>query len=120
MKRICFYLLLTSAISVCNAQHQTANQTPQATSKTLFDAWRTRNKANALQVATKAAVDKLFGTVFRTQRKLTGCHDASQTEKGLYYCVYKDSEDDLLSVAFYMRKTKNGWLIHQVSFSAED
>lgn len=121
MKKTVLLALLLGWLTLpaTHAQTNPANATPQAASKALFDAWRTKNKAKALQVASKEAVEKLFGVIFRKQRHLTECNDASDTEKGLYYCVYEDSEDNLLSVAFYMKKTSKGWRIHQVSFSAE-
>jgi hypothetical protein len=119
LRCIVFLSVCCGGIPLATAAQPPVFATPQAASKALFEAWRAKNRAKALQVANKASVDKLFGTLFRRQRRLTGCHDASDTEKGLYYCVYQDSEDDLLSVAFYMKKTKNGWRIHLVSFSAE-
>lgn len=119
MKKYLFYMIFVFVLSLSPLTAQTPFATPQAASKALFEAWRTKNKVKALQVANKDAVEKLFSTKFRTQRKLSECQDASDTEKGLFYCVYEDSEDSLLSVAFYMKKTKKGWFIREVTFSAE-
>ncbi|MDJ1495725.1 hypothetical protein QNI19_22505 [Cytophagaceae bacterium DM2B3-1] len=114
---VVYSLLILCALPV---KAQTTYATPQAAAKALFEAWRTKNRTKALQVANDESVDKLMGTIFRKQRKLTECHDASDTEKGLYYCVYGDSEDELLSVAFYMTKTRKGWKVKRVSFAAEE
>ncbi len=119
LKCIVWLSILYGGVSLSASAQQPVFATPQTASKALFEAWRTKNRTKALQVATKESVDKLFSTIFRKQRKLTECHDASDTEKGLHYCVYEDSEDNLLSVAFYMKKVKNSWRIHLVSFSAE-
>ena len=117
---------LISAIVCClvfinqaAAQQQVTFKTPQAAAKALYAAWRTKSKTKARAAADSRAVEKLFGAKFQPKWKFAGCRDESETEKGLFQCIYKDSADDLLSVAFDTYKTKRGWRIRWLTFGAE-
>ena len=98
---------------------QTKFTTPQAAANALYAAWKTKNKTKAKLAAEDKAIDKLFGTRFQPKWKFAGCNDESDTEKGLFQCVYKDSSDDLLSVAFDVFKGKRGWRVRWLTFGAE-
>ena len=99
---------------------QTGFKTPQAAANALYAAWRTKNKVKAKTAADAAAINKLFGTKFQSKWKFAGCNDESDTEKGLFQCVYKDSSDDVLAVAFDTFKTKKGWRVRSLTFGAEE
>lgn len=116
---------LVCCVAVClllgqTAAAQTNFKTPQAAAKALYAAWRTKNKTKARAAADNRAVEKLFGARFQPKWKFAGCNDASETEKGLFQCIYKDSSDDLLSVAFDTFKTKRGWRVRWLTFGAEN
>ncbi len=100
---------------------QTVFKTPQAAAKTLYSAWRTKNKALARTAADNKAIEKLFSVKFQPKWKFAGCADESETEKGLFQCVYKDASDAVLSVAFDTIKTKRyGWRVRWMTFGAEN
>lgn len=99
---------------------QTIFKTPQAAANALYTAWRTKNKVKAKAAADNAAIEKLFGAKFQPKWKFAGCNDATDTEKGLFQCVYKDVSDNLLSVAFDTFKTKKGWRVRSLTFGAEN
>lgn len=109
-------LCLVFAFSVAA---QTIYKTPQAAANALYSAWRVKNKAKARTAAGDKAIEKLFSTRFQPKWKFAGCNDQSETEKGLFQCVYKDASDDILSVAFDVIKTKRGWRIRWLTFGAE-
>ncbi len=102
-----------------SAAAQTTFQTPQSAANALYAAWKTKNKAKAKLAADDKAVEKLFGTKFQPKWKFSGCNNESDTEKGLFQCIYKDASDDLLSVAFDTFKTKKGWRVRRLTFGAE-
>ncbi len=108
------------AVAVSNLAAQTTFKTPQSAAAALYSAWRTKNKEKARCAADNEAVDKLFGAKFQPKWKFAGCNDESDTEKGLFQCIYKDASDDLLSVAFDTFKTKRGWRIRSLTFGAEN
>jgi hypothetical protein len=117
MKKIIVLLLcLTFPLS---ALAQAGFKTPQAAAGALYAAWRTKNKAKARLAADDKAIDKLFSTRFQAKWKFAGCNDQSETEKGLFQCIYKDKSDDILSVAFDTVKTKRGWRVRWLTFGAE-
>ena len=117
MKKIpCLFLCL---IFTLPSLAQTTFKTPQAAANALYAAWRTKDKAKARLVADNKAIDKLFSTRFQPKWKFAGCNDESETEKGLFQCIYKDSSDDILSVAFDTVKTKRGWRVRWLTFGAE-
>lgn len=99
---------------------QASFKTPQAAANALYSTWRTKNKVKARLAADDKAIDKLFSTRFQPKWKFRGCNDESDTEKGLFQCIYKDSSDDLLSVAFDTFKTKRGWRVRWLTFGAEE
>lgn len=116
---------LIGAMIVCliclnQIQAQIVFKTPQAAANALYAAWRTKNKSKARLAADGEAIEKLFGVRFQPKWKFAGCNDQSDTEKGLFQCVYKDSADDLLSVAFDTFKTKKGWRVRSLTFGAEN
>lgn len=98
---------------------QTVYKTPQAAANALYSAWRVKNRAKARTAAGDKAIEKLFSTRFQPKWKFAGCNDQSETEKGLFQCIYKDASDDILSVAFDVIKTKRGWRIRWLTFGAE-
>ena len=102
------------------AAQQSGFKTPQTAANALYAAWRTKNKIQARAAADNDAIAKLFSTKFQPKWKFAGCNDESDTEKGLFQCVYKDASDDLLSVAFDTFKTKRGWRIRSLTFGAEE
>ena len=108
------------AVAVSNLTAQTTFKTPQSAAAALYAAWRTRDKVKARLAADSEAVDKLFGAKFQPKWKFAGCNDESDTEKGLFQCIYKDSSDDILSVAFDTFKTKRGWRVRSLTFGAEN
>ena len=108
------------AVAVVNTSAQTNFKTPQSAAAALYAAWRTKNKAKAHLAADDQAVDKLFGARFQPKWKFAGCNDESDIEKGLFQCIYKDSSDDVLSVAFDVFKTKRGWRVRSLTFGAEN
>ena len=116
---LCFAIISISAKpSLIN--HQTVFKTPQAVANALYAAWRTKNKAKAKLAADYKAIDKLFSTNFIVRRKFAGCEDESETEKGLFVCIYKDPTDDLLNVAFETVKKGKYWRVRWVTFAAEN
>ena len=115
-KFLALFLCLIFPISL---SAQTSFKTPQAAANALYTAWRTKNKAKARLAADDKAIDKLFSTRFQPKWKFSGCNDESETEKGLFQCIYKDSSDSLLSVAFDTFKTKRGWRVRWLTFGAE-
>lgn len=117
MKKIVgLFLCLIFAFPI---EAQTNFKTPQAAADALYAAWRTKNKAKAKLAADDKAIEKLFSAKFQPKWKFSGCSDESDTEKGLFQCVYKDSSDDLLSVAFDVFKGKRGWRVRWLTFGAE-
>ena len=109
---LCFLLSFQAAA-------QTTFKTPQAAANALYAAWKTKNKQKAKLAADDKAIEKLFGTKFQPKWKFAGCNDETDTEKGLFQCIYKDSSDDILSVAFDVFKTKKGWRVRWLTFGAE-
>lgn len=107
-------------VLVLPAAAQTVFKTPQAASNRLYQAWRTKNRAKAKNAARNSAIDKLFSARFQPKWKFAGCNDASDTEKGRFQCIYKDSSDDLLSVAFDVFKEKGSWRVRSLTFGAEN
>jgi hypothetical protein len=99
---------------------QTVFKTPLAASNALYQAWRTKNRRQAKLAANNSAIDKLFSARFQPKWKFAGCNDESDTEKGRWQCIYKDSSDDLLSVAFDVYKEKRGWRVRTLTFGAEN
>lgn len=118
MKIICglFFCLVLSF----SASAQAVFKTPKDAANALYQAWRTKNKAKARFAARNAAIDKLFSTRFQPKWKFAGCNDESDTEKGRFQCIYKDSSDDLLSVAFDVFKEKGNWRVRSLTFGAEN
>ncbi len=108
------------AVAVTNLSAQTNFETPQSAAAALYAAWRTKNKTKARLAADNVAVDKLLSAKFQPKWKFAGCNDESDTEKGLFQCIYKDASDDLLSVAFDTFKTKRGWRVRSLTFGAEN
>ena len=111
------FLCLVLSLS---ASAQMSFKTPQAAANALYQAWRTKNKAKARLAANDSAIDKLFSARFQPKWKFAGCNDATDTEKGRFQCIYKDSSDDLLSVAFDVFKEKRGWHVRSLTFGAEN
>lgn len=95
-------------------------KTPQSATNELYSAWRTKNKTKARAVADGKAIEKLFSTNFISRRKFAGCTDQSETEKGLFTCIYEDPTDDLFNVAFEAVKKGKSWRIRWVTFAAEN
>ena len=113
-------LLCAAGILPLPVVAQTTFKTPQAAANELYAAWRTKNKTKARAVADSKAIEKLFSTNFISRRKFAGCTDQSETEKGLFTCVFEDLTDDLLNVAFEAVKKGKSWRIRWVSFAAEN
>jgi hypothetical protein len=120
MKKYIFYPTIFCLLFSINSAAQTNFKTPQAAAKALYAAWRTKNKSKAKIAADTKAIEKLFGTKFQPKWKFAGCNNESETEKGLFQCIYKDVSDDLLSVAFDTFKTKKGWRVRSLTFGAEN
>jgi hypothetical protein len=123
VKKIFAVMILFSAASVFPFQvsAQTSFKTPQSAANALFyAAWRTKNKTKAGAVANNKAIEKLFSSNFISQRKFAGCTDQSETEKGLFTCVYEDPTDNLFNVAFETIKKGKSWRVRQVTFAAEN
>lgn len=99
---------------------QTAFKTPQSAANELYSAWRTKNKTKARAAADGKAIEKLFSTNFISRRKFAGCTDQSETEIGLFTCIYEDPTDDLFNVAFEAVKKGKSWRIRWVTFAAEN
>lgn len=99
---------------------QTTFKTPQAAATALYSSWRTKNKTKARAVADNKAIEKLFSTNFISRRKFAGCTDQSETEKGLFTCVYEDATDNLFNVAFETVKKGKSWRVRWVTFAAEN
>ena len=102
------------------AAQQTNSKSPQSAAKALYAAWRAKSKTKARRVAETKAIEKLFSTNFINRRKFAGCTDQSETEKGLFTCVYEDATDDLFNVAFETVKKGSGWRVRRVTFAAEN
>lgn len=102
------------------AAQQTTYKTPQAAAKALYAAWRAKSKTKARAAADNKAIEKLFGTNFINRRKFAGCTDQSETEKGLFACIYEDPTDDLFNVAFETVKKGKSWRVRWVTFAAEN
>ena len=124
-KSISILLLLCFAITSISAKpssinKQTVFKTPQSAANALYAAWRTKNKVKAKLAADNKAIDKLFSTNFIARRKFAGCEESSETEKGLFTCIYKDPTDDLLNVAFETVKKGKYWRVRWVTFAAEN
>lgn len=117
--KICLSILFVFIFSVF-VSAQTSFKTPQAAANALYSAWKTKNKTQARKVADEKAINKLFGAKFQPKWKFAGCNDESETQKGLFQCIYKDSSDSVLSVAFDTFKTKKGWRVRWLTFGAEN
>lgn len=117
MPVILFCASITSSLPVVA---QTTFKTPQSAANALYATWRTKNKTKARAVADNKAIEKLFSTNFISRRKFAGCTDQSETEKGLFTCVYEDPTDDLFNVAFEVVKKGKNWRIRWVTFAAEN
>lgn len=117
-------LIVSLIYSVSQASAQkvktTAYKTPQAAAKALYEAWHAKSKTKARAAADDKAVAKLFGTNFIARRRFANCADESETEKGLFVCVFEDPTDDLLNVAFETIKKGKGWRVRWVTFAAEN
>lgn len=109
--------MLVSSLTIAA---QTTFKTPQSAANSLYSAWRAKNKTKARAVADKQTIDKLFGTNFISRRKFAGCTDQSETEKGLFTCVYEDPTDNLFNVAFETIKKGKSWRVRRVTFAAEN
>lgn len=112
---VIFCLMLSQTASA-----QTVFKTPKDAATALYASWRTKSRVKAGKVADKKAVDKLFSTNFIARRKFAGCTDQSETEKGLFTCVYEDPTDNLFNVAFEAVKKGKSWRIRWVTFAAEN
>lgn len=120
MKKYIYASIILCFVLSGAATAQTGFKTPEAAVKALYAAWKSKNKAKARLAADNKAIDKLYGTRFQPKWKFAGCNNSSDTEKGLYQCIYKDPSDDILSVAFDTVKTKRGWRIRWLTFGAEN
>jgi hypothetical protein len=120
MKTLTLFAILCCLLFSQPVPAQTKYATPQAAAKALYAAWKTKNKGKAKLAAENKAIDKLFEANFQPKWKFAGCNDESESEKGLFQCIYKDATDDLLSVAFDTVKTKRGWRVRWLTFGAEE
>lgn len=120
MKKWLFGVMIFCLLFSQNAAAQTVFKTPESVAKTLYAAWQTKSRVKARTAADNKAVAKLFSTNFIARRKFAGCTDQSETEKGLYTCVYEDPTDNLFNVAFEAVKKGKSWHIRWVTFAAEN
>lgn len=119
MKKYIFASIALCFVLSATAAAQTGFKSPEAAAKALYAAWKVKSKAKAWLAADNKAIDKLYGARFQPKWKFAGCNDSSDTEKGLYQCIFKDKSDDILSVAFDTVKTKRGWRVRWLTFGAE-
>lgn len=120
MKKWVFLAVIFSLLLSQTASAQATFKTPKDAANALYSAWRTKSRVKARTAADNKAVAKLFGTNFIARRKFAGCTEQSETEKGLFTCVYEDPTDNLLNVAFEAVKKGNSWRIRWVTFAAEN
>lgn len=120
MKKWLFLTVIFCLLSAQSAFAQTTFNTPKDAATALYAAWRAKSRVKARFAADNKAVAKLFSTNFIARRKFAGCTDQSETEKGLFTCVYEDPTDDLLNVAFEAVKKGKSWRIRWVTFAAEN
>lgn len=120
MKKGLFLAIIFCLLSIETASAQTIFKTPKDAATALYSAWSTKTRTKARLVADNKAVAKLFSTNFIARRKFAGCTDQSETEKGLFTCVYEDPTDNLLNVAFEAVKKGKTWRIRWVTFAAEN
>ena len=107
-------LCLTATCSPATAQ--TGKITDyRVASQRLYAAWRGRDRPAALRVASKEAVDKLWGVRWHPMRS-RGCQ---RIDEG-FQCVYQDPKLDL-RVAFTVEGgVSAGYGVTTVSFSSEE
>lgn len=120
MRKYLFLVIVSGLLFAQTASAQTAYKTPKEAANALYAAWQAKSRVKARFVADNKAVAKLFSTNFIARRKFAGCTDQSETEKGLFTCVYEDPTDDLLNVAFETVKKGKSWRIRWVTFAAEN
>lgn len=106
--------------SIGTVAAQTRGGSAESAAKTLYSAWKTKDRKKARSVADAKAVNKLFGTRFQPTWKFSGCNDESETQKGLMQCIFRDADDAILSVAFDTFKSGRSWRIRWLTFGAEN
>lgn len=120
MKKWLFLAVVFCLMCFQTASAQTVFKTPKDAATTLYAAWQSKSRVKARTAADNKAVAKLFSTNFIARRKFAGCTDQSETEKGLYTCIYEDPTDNLFNVAFEAVKRGKSWRIRWVTFAAEN
>lgn len=109
-------LLLSSAHVAAGAKGEKVLK-PETAAARLYEAWHLKQRPAALRVATRKAVDKLFGVRWRAM-KFEGCQNK---DEGGFQCVYRDTKLDL-SVAMEVDggASAGGYSVTSVSFSSEE
>ena len=120
MKKHLFYAAIFCSLFSARIAAQTHFKTPRQAADALYAAWRTKNRKQAKTAADTRAIEKLFSANFIARRKFQSCADESETERGLFTCVYEDPTDNLLNVAFETVKRGKYWRVRFVTFAAEN
>jgi hypothetical protein len=93
---------------------------PEAAARRLYDAWRRRNRRAALKVATRRAVNILFGNSWTSWRpmKFKGCE---RSESGDIICRFISQRSGVLEMGVEGGASVGGYNVESVSlFSAND
>lgn len=111
---LCCLICIPVGASPVAPASQSISRRPEDAARTLYRAWRNRNRARASYVSNGAVVDKLFG-VRRRAMIFKGCQ---RSEEGGYECIYEDRKNDI-TMAMLTETSRRGFRIKSISFSSE-
>ena len=115
-----FTCALAAALAIVasgGASAELSKLPPATLAQKLYQAWHVNARKDALKVADKDAVDKLFGVRWRAMA-FKGCQPR---DEGGFECIYKDAKLDFsLAMIVDGGASLGGYNVASVSFSSEE